>query len=206
MGLILLGNAGGAGMQVFCISPVQSGGADVMLACGIIYNDNNKGEDNKMGFFDTLRESIESASQYTADLAKKTAESIKLRDGIRRDKKEIRRLTYEIGQTFLRLHADDCDEVYQEFVDGINSCKASIEEKLEQLAALEEKSEAEEFAEETEEEWDEFFDDAADIAETAKDKAEEAAHEAGEAAEEAAQEVSDAAEEVTEAAEEVTEE
>lgn len=156
-----------------------------------------------MGFFDTLRESIESASQYTADLAKKTAESIKLRDGIRREKKEIRRLTYEIGQTFLRLHADGCDEVYQEFVDGIAACKASIEEKLEQLAALEEKSEAEEFVEETEEEWDEFFDDAADITDTAKEKVEEAAVEAGEAVAESAEEASDA---VQETAEEVAEE
>lgn len=159
-----------------------------------------------MGFFDTLRESFESASQYTADLAKKTAESIKLRDGIRREKKEIRRLTYEIGQTFLRLHADGCDEVYQEFVDGIAACKASIEEKLEQLAALEEKSEAEEFAEETEEEWDEFFDDAETKVEEAKEAVEETAEEVSEAAEEAKEEVAETVEEAAEEAEEAVEE
>lgn len=119
-----------------------------------------------MGIFDTIRENLETAGMITADIAKRTAETLRLRDQIRRDKKEIRKLTYEIGQTYLRLHADDYEEVYKEFIEGIEAARMDIEKRLDELAKLKEMQEqvqaqADEAAaaDDEEEEWDDFFDD-----------------------------------------------
>ncbi|MBR0410125.1 MAG: hypothetical protein IJI25_03850 [Eubacterium sp.] len=129
-----------------------------------------------MAILETIRENIETAGQITADIAKRTAEMIRLRDQIRRDKKEIRRLTYEIGQTYLRLHADDYEEVYKEFVDGIAAAKVDMEEKRNQLVALKEKPEteeepvAEDILEADDDKWEDLFEEsAAEVKETVEE-------------------------------------
>ena len=118
-----------------------------------------------MAIFDTIRESIGTAGQKTADIAKKTAEAIRLRDQIRRDKKEIRQLTYKIGETYLRLHGDQCEDVYKEFVDGITLAKADMEEKKDQLTQLRGKSdadvaEAEDVLDADDDDWDTFLEES----------------------------------------------
>jgi len=166
-----------------------------------------------MAIFDTIRESIGVAGQRTADIAKKTAEAIRLRDQIRRDKKDIRQLTYKIGETYLRLHGDQCEDVYREFVDGITAAKADMDEKKAQLAQLREKSDAadadvtDDVLDADDDDWDTFFEESTSEnqpeaeEEAPTEEITEAAEEVTEATEEVAEEV-EAAEEVTETAEE----
>lgn len=124
-----------------------------------------------MAILDTIRENLGTAGQITADLAKRTAETLRLRDQIRRDRKDIRLLTYKIGETYLRLHEEDYEEEYAEFFEGIAAAKADIDEKMDQLAQLKEKQEpSEDFEEEGE--WDDLFDDSEEIAKKAAEAAE----------------------------------
>lgn len=149
-----------------------------------------------MAILEKIRENIGTAGQITADIAKRTAEALRLREQIRQDKKEIRKLTYEIGQTYLRLHADDYEEVYKEFVDGIAAAKTDMEEKRTQLAQLREKpvDAEDDIMTVDDDEWDDLFENEAANVDTpvqepaAKETAAEAASEAIELETEAAKE------------------
>lgn len=148
-----------------------------------------------MTVLDTIKERLEAAGQITADLAKRTAEAVRIREQIRQDKKEIRKLTFEIGETYLRLHAEDYEEVYKDFVDGIASAKADIEEKEAALAQLREKPDVveEDILDADDDDWDDMFDGPAEEAADAVEEVAEAAEEAAETVEEA---VADAADEL----------
>ena len=118
-----------------------------------------------MALLETIKENIETAGQITAELAKRTAETIRLRDQIRRDNKEIRKLTYEIGQTYLRLHEEDYEDIYKDFIDGIKAARDDIADKEVQLAALREKPEVSEEGDimaADEEEWDDLFEEVSE--------------------------------------------
>ena len=154
-----------------------------------------------MALLDTIKERLGTAGQITTDIAKRTAETVRLRDQIRRDKKEINKLTYEIGETYLRLHADDYEEVYKEYIDGIAAAKASIKETEDALARLKEKAEVVDgdITEVDDDAWDDLFDhDIPAAAEEVKEAAEEVAETAVDAVEEAVDAAQDLAEEAVE--------
>ena len=169
-----------------------------------------------MAILETIRENIGAAGQITADIARRTAESLKLRDQIRRDKKEIRKMIYGIGETYLRLHPEDYEEVYKEFVDGIAIARADIEEKKQQLVQLrpgtgaaqeEAESQVDDILEADEDSWDDLFEagveDAAAAVEDIAGTVEEAVGEIADELKGTAQEAEETAEEtVEEAAEE----
>ena len=152
-----------------------------------------------MAILETILDNIGTAGQITADFAKKTAESLVLMDQIRRDRKEIRKLTYEIGKTYMRLHQDDYEEEYREFYEKIAAANSDIKvksEKLDQLKVVPEGPEEAEDEYDDEEEWDDFFGDSdeAEAEKPVKDSSPE------EAADEDAVEQAAAAEETAEAA------
>lgn len=89
-----------------------------------------------MGFFDNLRNNITAASQATADEAKKTVETLKVKEQIRQDKKDLKDLTYQIGQAYIDLHANDYEECFEEFFIEIAAINESIEKKERILAEM----------------------------------------------------------------------
>lgn len=91
-----------------------------------------------MALLDKLKQNIETAGQFTAEKAKKAAELLKLKEQIRQDKKEIRDLTYKIGQIYVELHKDDYEEAYEEYFIALEALELSISKKQKELKKMNE--------------------------------------------------------------------
>lgn len=90
-----------------------------------------------MAFFDTLKQTLMTASQVTMDKAKNTAEILKLKDQIRQDKREIRSATYKIGEIYRELHSEDYEEAYEDCFQRIERLEQAIEWKEDAVKNLE---------------------------------------------------------------------
>ena len=89
-----------------------------------------------MAFFDTLKQNLITASQFTMDKAKNTAEILKLKDQIRQDKREIRSATYKIGEIYRELHFENYEEAYEDCFQRIERLEQAIEWKEDALKNL----------------------------------------------------------------------
>ena len=89
-----------------------------------------------MAFFDTLKQTLMTASQVTMDKAKNTAEILKLKDQIRQDKREIRSATYKIGEIYRELHSENYEEAYEDCFHRIERLEQAIDWKEDALKNL----------------------------------------------------------------------
>ena len=160
-----------------------------------------------MDVFETLKKNITETGRFAAEKAKLLKDILVVKEQIRSNKKEIRTLTYKIGQTYLELHADDCEEAFTDFIRGIKEAReemaakeAVFEDLKEQIKSvdivdIDDNDNLDEFFDEMEEDIDKSVDDEADEAAEAEEVIEDAAEEA----------IEDVAEEVTEEAAEKAE-
>lgn len=93
-----------------------------------------------MAFLDQLKKNTAAAGQFmvtagqmAADKAKQTADILKIKEQIRQEKKEIRKMTYQIGQTYIRLHGDDYTEEYAEYFCGLEEAKKKLAQRQKEL-------------------------------------------------------------------------
>ena len=89
-----------------------------------------------MAFLDTLKQNLITTSQVTMDKAKTTAEILKLKDQIRQDKREIRSLTYKIGEIYRNLHPEDYEEAYEDCFQKIDTLEQAISWKEDAVSNL----------------------------------------------------------------------
>lgn len=89
-----------------------------------------------MALFEKLKQNLTTAGQVTAEKAKKTADILKIKDQIRQDKREIRNLTYKIGQTYIDLHSEDYEEDYEDYFVTMAVVRESLNEKIRELREL----------------------------------------------------------------------
>ena len=174
-----------------------------------------------MSFFRELKEKFTETGKIATGKAKNAKEFFKLKEQVRSKKKEIRTLTYKIGQTYLDLHGEDYEEEFGAYIRGIQEAQAEMEAKEKELSRLKEQiksldldddddddddDDLEDFIEEeiaaAEETADAVKEEAAEIADTAVNLAEEAAEAAAGTVEETAAAVEEAA---ADAAQEITE-
>ena len=164
-----------------------------------------------MGFFEKIKNNITGTGKFASEKAKIAKDFFVTREQIRAKKKEIRTLTYKIGQTYLDLHSEDYEEDFGAYIRGIEEAKAEMEAKEGELTRLKEQMKS---ADIDDDELADFLDEedfpegkitedveeaAAEVAEAVEEEAKEAVETASNLAEDAAQA---AAEAIAEAAEE----
>ena len=91
-----------------------------------------------MELFQQLKQNAKQISQTAAVQARKAAEIIKLKEQIRRDKREIREITYKIGKTYIRLHPEHWEEEYAAFFEDIRKVKEDLARKEKDLQKVQE--------------------------------------------------------------------
>ncbi|MDO4977580.1 MAG: hypothetical protein Q4E53_09990 [Eubacteriales bacterium] len=160
-----------------------------------------------MDVFETLTKTISEKGQAVAEKAKIAKDIIKVKDQIRATKKQMRILTYKIGQAYLELHEEDCEGEFVDLVRGVKEAKVSMEEKKDILAELVSQLKFGDF-----ENFDDFEADLEDLFEEDSEEevmetaAEEVVEETTEAVEEMSEETAEAIEETAEVVEEAIEE
>ena len=158
-----------------------------------------------MDVFETLKKNITETGRIAAEKAKILKDILVVREQIRTNKKEIRTLTYKIGQTYLDLHGDDCEDAFTDFIRGIKEAQEEMAEKEATLEELKTQIKAADIVDiDEEDDMDEFFEEMEADEEVAK-AVDEAADESEEAVTKDEAETL-AEEEKTEHAAEVTEE
>ncbi len=162
-----------------------------------------------MGIFEKIKNNLTETGKFASEKAKIAKELFVAREQIRAKKKEIRTLTYKIGQTYLDLHGEDYEEDFGAYIRGIEEAKAEMEAKEGEIARLKEQAKStdmddDELADFLDEEdfpagkIDEDAEVADDAAETEFNQAEDAIQAAADAVaeeEEALEEAVDEAEE-----------
>ena len=91
-----------------------------------------------MSVFDKIRKNLTETGKLATEKAKNAKDIFKVKEQIRSNQKEIRTLTYKIGQTYLDLHGEDGEEAFADLVRGIAEAKSELEEKEKELARLKE--------------------------------------------------------------------
>lgn len=91
-----------------------------------------------MGLFEKIKNNITETGKFASEKAKIAKEIFVTREQIRAKKKEIRTLTYKIGQTYLDLHSEDYEEDFGAYIRGIEEAKAEMEAKEGELTRLKE--------------------------------------------------------------------
>ena len=91
-----------------------------------------------MELFQQLKQNAKQISQTASVQARKAAEIIKLKEQIRRDKREIREITYKIGKTYIRLHPEHWEEEYAAFFEDIRKVKEDLARKEKDLQKVQE--------------------------------------------------------------------
>ena len=155
-----------------------------------------------MDVLGTLKKNLLGTKKFAAEKAKIAKEMFKLNDQIRSNKKEIRTLTYKIGQTYIDLHSEDCEEAFADYVRDVLEAKEELAEKEKEFAKL--KEQAKSFGAADDDELAEFFEDDPDevpaeieeVKEAVEEAAEEAAVPAAEAVEDADEAFEDAVEDI----------
>ena len=89
-----------------------------------------------MSVLETLKKGITGTGKFAAEKAKTARDIFRTSEQIRSNKKEIRTLTYKIGQTYLDLHGEDYEEEFADFIRGIAEAKAEMAEKEQELTRL----------------------------------------------------------------------
>lgn len=165
-----------------------------------------------MDVFETLKKNITETGRIAAEKAKLLKDILVVKDQIRNNKKEIRTLIYKIGQTYLELHGEDCEDAFVEFIRGIKEAEEEKAAKEAVLADLKDQIKTTDLSgfedDDFDEDLEEFFEDLEDdeVEKTLEDEVEETAEEAEETVEEAVEEIAEAVEEtVEEVVEETTE-
>ena len=91
-----------------------------------------------MGFFEKIKNNLTETGKFASEKAKIAKEIFVTREQIRAKKKEIRTLTYKIGQTYLDLHSEDYEEDFGAYIRGIAEAKAEMKAKEGELTRLKE--------------------------------------------------------------------
>lgn len=157
-----------------------------------------------MGLFEKIKNNITETGKFASEKAKIAKEIFVTREQIRAKKKEIRTLTYKIGQTYLDLHSEDYEEDFGAYIRGIEEAKAEMEAKEGELIRLKEQvkpadiddDELADFLDEEDFPEGKITDDVEEAAEAVEEEVKETAESAFNLAEDAAQA---AAEEIAEA-------
>lgn len=94
-----------------------------------------------MTFFDSLKQNLTTAGELALDKAKTTKEILKLKDQIRKDKRQIQAATLAIGKKYRELHAEDYEDMYAEYFKKIAALEKAIDWKEDALKNLSEEVE-----------------------------------------------------------------
>ena len=168
-----------------------------------------------MGIFEKIKNNLTETGKFASEKAKIAKDLFVAKEQIRAKKKEIRTLTYKIGQTYLDLHGEDYEEDFGAYIRGIEEAKAEMEAKEGEIARLKEQAKStdlddDELADFLDEEdfpegkiaEDDNVEEAEDAAEIAFNQAEEAVQAAADAVAEEEEALEEDVEEAEEDAEE----
>lgn len=89
-----------------------------------------------MAFFDELGKKISQTTQDVVQKTKDTTESMKLNNMISDEEKRIKKIYTEIGQAYFELHAENCEDSFKGYIDGIKDAKSKIKDYSEQVKRL----------------------------------------------------------------------
>ena len=152
-----------------------------------------------MGIFEKIKNNLTETGKFASEKAKIAKDLFVAREQIRAKKKEIRTLTYKIGQTYLDLHGEDFEEDFGAYIRGIEEAKAEMDAKEAEITRLKEQAKStdmddDELADFLDEEdfpagkIEEEAEEAEEAVETEPDQAEDAVAEEEEALEDAVDE------------------
>ena len=153
-----------------------------------------------MGLFEKIKNNITETGKFASEKAKIAKEIFVTREQIRAKKKEIRTLTYKIGQTYLDLHSEDYEEDFGAYIRGIEEAKAEMEAKEGELTWLKEQvkpadiddDELADFLDEEDFPEGKITDNVEEVAEAVEEEVKETAESAFNLAEDAAQAAAEA--------------
>ena len=153
-----------------------------------------------MGLFEKIKNNITETGKFASEKAKIAKEIFVTREQIRAKKKEIRTLTYKIGQTYLDLHSEDYEEDFGAYIRGIEEAKAEMEAKEGELTRLKEQvkpadiddDELADFLDEEDFPEGKITDNVEEVAEAVEEEVKETAESAFNLAEDAAQAAAEA--------------
>lgn len=89
-----------------------------------------------MGFFDDLGKKVTDAGQKTIKKTKEMSETVKINSLIVEEEKKISKAYSQIGEQFVSMYGENCEEAFREIVSGVLESRKKIEEYSNQIQEI----------------------------------------------------------------------
>lgn len=89
-----------------------------------------------MGFFDDLGKKVTDAGQKTIQKTREMSETVKINSLITDEEKRLNRTYSQIGELFVSMYGENCDEAFAGMVSNVLECRKKIEQYHNQIQEI----------------------------------------------------------------------